>query len=486
MKQRKCICEICTCGRHRCPHQPTGIYTQTEKPCLITEYVDRYHDYGLGGPRESFRPQHMYQGPQGKMDGITTFRADYIPYEAGKRPVRPVEAYKPVPGTMSMDTTYKTDFNEMPIHLVLPARPMENQHQAHGKMDTIPTYQNDYRQWEILKRENAKPNYTYVPSTNKYGYMTTFQDDYHAKQGGPSTSFKPANVVKPSEGAFEDRTTHRSAYVPHQLEARFVREPERYKPSMQQFDSLTTFRRDFQSLGPQELMKSFKPEHVRVGSDDKFNDSTEFKDKFKVWPLSPPPVRQQAMYHPPTGTMDTTTTSHDDYVQHRQERILLARPISRERRLSLPFDGHTTMREAYKPWAAQREPMIKHVEQMQRSLGKFEDMTTFREHYVPLPLIPLHSYKPKGGAVMSSAPFESGTMYRSEYTPKKVAVCPASYPQPLGYAFQEKDTRGHLYFRRLSDAHKMQIAAVPKLNGIEKPFTNGLLETQPKELMSLA
>ncbi|XP_009242682.1 stabilizer of axonemal microtubules 1 isoform X4 [Pongo pygmaeus] len=68
----KCICELCSCGQHHCPHLPTKIYDKTEKPCLLSEYTENYPFYHSYLPRESFKPRREYQKGSIPMEGLTT------------------------------------------------------------------------------------------------------------------------------------------------------------------------------------------------------------------------------------------------------------------------------------------------------------------------------------------------------------------------------------------------------------------------------
>uniref|UniRef100_A0A7M4FFG2 Stabilizer of axonemal microtubules 1 n=1 Tax=Crocodylus porosus TaxID=8502 RepID=A0A7M4FFG2_CROPO len=64
----------CNTWRHRCPHKPTRIYDDREQPCLMTEYVEKYPQYGNIPPPQSLKPKQEYQARRGKMEGITTFK----------------------------------------------------------------------------------------------------------------------------------------------------------------------------------------------------------------------------------------------------------------------------------------------------------------------------------------------------------------------------------------------------------------------------
>ncbi|XP_073474675.1 stabilizer of axonemal microtubules 2 [Aquarana catesbeiana] len=446
--RRKCICEICTCGRHRCPHIPTKIFDKSGQPCVLTEYVEKYPQYDNVQPPNSMKPRHEYQGNRGKMEGVTTFKSDYIPYDVTNRPVRPHQEYEPKPGHIELGTTYNRDFNAHKIEPVGPARPVENRQINMGKFDTNPTYKDDYRAWDISKRELAKQEHTYQPPTVKFGNSTTFQDDFFAKEIMPRESFKPPGIAKRNSIPFDGTTNHRTSFVPHEISPRHQRPKEEYKPSSQPFDDLTTHRINFKgTLG--EITKSCKPDYSKVGSNARFQGSTEFRDSFQPWSVAPTQIQKSYEYIPPTTHMELDTTNHLAYVPHHLSYVAPIRPVSHGRRSNVPFQGSSTMKEDFQPWESKRQEMIKRDHEIPKAVGKFDDLTTFKSHYLPHEIHPTQSFKPTNAALHSSAPFQSGTMYRSDYTLKKNEVCPANYQSPPGYAFESVDSRGHKMFRKI-------------------------------------
>ncbi|XP_006628731.1 stabilizer of axonemal microtubules 2 [Lepisosteus oculatus] len=460
--KRKCICDICNCGRHRCTHQPTGLYEKSNQLCLLTEYNEKYPEYGRFCPPSSMKPKQDYQADRGKMDGTTTFKADYIPYEVSRRPGRLQEEYKPSSGHIDLGTTYKMDYNPYKVQALALARPRERTHVTGGKLDTLPTYKDDFRPWEITKREPAKPDLSYHPSSSKFANSTTFQDDFAPKSLVPRESFKPPNMTRLSDAPFDGLTSNRISYIAHPLESKFVKPKEEYKPSSQAFEDLTIHKRDFKGL-PGEISKSCKPDFSRVVTDARFNSSTEFRDRFQQWPVSLPQVHKAAEYVSPDGHMDLSTTSHCDYVKHKIQPFVPIRPISRGRRSAAPFQGSTTMKEDFKTWEVRKQEMIKKQEEMTKPSGKFDSLTTFKAHFTPHDIHPSMSCKPLNVALRSSAPFDDGTMYRTEFTPKRAHVCPASFDSPPGYVFEEADHRGHRYFRMLSSPAGNSIALADKM-----------------------
>ncbi|XP_053573386.1 stabilizer of axonemal microtubules 2 [Bombina bombina] len=444
----KCICEICTCGRHRCPHMPTKIFEKSGKPCVLTEYVEKYPQYDNFQPTKSLKPNQEYRGNHGKMEGITTFKSDFIPYDVVGRPVRPHAEYQPKPGNIDLGTTYNKDYNPYKIQPMAPVRPVERRPTYVGKFDTNPTYKDDFRAWDMQKRELAKHDNAYQPPTGKFGNSTTFQDDYFPKELMPRESYKPSNIAKHSDIPFDGTTSHRTSYVPYDIVPRFARQKEQFKPSSQPFEDLTTHRLNFKGvLG--ELTKSYKPEHGKVGSSAKFEGSTEFKDSFQPWSVNMPHVHKSQEYIPPTTHMELDTTTHLDYVPHQLGFIAPIRPVSHGRRSNAPFQGNSTMKDDFRAWETGRQEMIKKDHQIPKPTGKFNGLTTFKSHYQPHEIHLTQSFKPSNAALRSSAPFESGTLYRSDFTPKANEICPANYPSPPGYVFENIDTRGHKIFRKM-------------------------------------
>lgn len=307
----------------------------------------------------------------------------------------------------------------------------------------------DYRSWEVQRREPAKVEHTYQPPTEKFGNSTTFQDDFVPRELNPRQSFKPPCVAKLSDVPFDSATSHRTSYIAYQLEPKFVRAKEEYKPSNQPFEDLTTHRNDFKGL-PGELAKSCKPENAKVGSSAHFNAVTEFQDRFQPWLVSLPEVHKTKEYVPPQGTIDFNSASHLDYIKHEIFPAVPIRPVSNSRTTNAPFQGTTTTQEDFKAWDSCRQQIIKKQEEIPKPTGKFYDLTTFKSHYIQHQIIPAQNFKPVHAIVPNLAPFQGETMYRTEYTPKKQEICPANYPSPPGYIYVNTDPHGHKFFRHLT------------------------------------
>ncbi|XP_012428019.4 stabilizer of axonemal microtubules 2 isoform X1 [Taeniopygia guttata] len=442
----RCICEICSCGRHRCCHRPTKIYDDGAQPSHKTEYLENYPGYGNICPPESCKPKPELQENRARMDGTTTFKSDYLPYEIVTRPFRPQAEYRPKSGKIDLGTIYQRDYNPHKVGPVTLARPRERKHTSDAKVDTIPTYRDHYRLWESQRTESCKVERDYEPPSERFGNPSTFQDDYIPRQPNPPPSCKPCDSKLP-EGPFDGNTIHRTAYVVHAMEPLFVRPREEYKPSDQPFEDLTTHQRDFRGM-PGEQAKSCKPESTKHGSDDPFKGTTEFQDRYRPYLVTAPEFHKPREYVPPTDKMDLKSSNRLDYIKHRVAPRAPIKPAP-ARKSTGPFQGKTTTKEDYQPWRVCPQRLIKKEEEIQKPTGKFASLTTFRSHYIPHQANPPQSFKPVQ-AVPTGVPFKDETLYRTEYTPKKKEICPGTNPDAMGYVYVHTDSQGHRFYRQVS------------------------------------
>ncbi|XP_061203278.1 stabilizer of axonemal microtubules 2 isoform X2 [Neopsephotus bourkii] len=432
---------------------PGALSQNKSTKCIMGKWKELQHLTCFGNP------DLIWHDQAGKLGNLLS---DYIPHNIMKQHFQVQEEYKPKTGEMELGTTYQKDYNAHKIKPVTLVRPLERKHTTGRKMDTIPTYQDDYRPWEVQRREAAKAIRIYHPPTEKSGNSTTFRDDFVPKELNPRQSFKPPCVAKLSDVPFDGATSHRTSYIAHQLEPKFRRPKEQYKPSNQPFVDLTTHRNDFKGL-PGELAKSCKPEIAKVGSNAHFNGVTEFQDRFQPWLVSLSKVRKTREYVPPPGSMDFNSRSHLDYIKHEIFPALPVRPVSNRRTTNAPFQGSTTMKEDFKAWGTCRQEIIKKQQEIPKPMGKFYDLTTFKSHYIPHQITPAQSFKPAPALALNSGPFQGETVYHTEYTPKKPEICPANSSSPPGYVYVKTDSHGHKFFRRLTqEFSKSNSNPIPK------------------------
>ncbi|XP_004373606.1 stabilizer of axonemal microtubules 1 [Trichechus manatus latirostris] len=434
--------------RHHCPHLPTKIYDKTEKPCLLSEYTENYPVYHSYLPRESFKPKLEYKKGSIPMEGLTTSRRDF-----GLHKVLPVKGPQPrqfVPSGENMDllTTYKQDYNPYPVCRVDPIKPPDSKYPCGDRMECLPTYKADYLPWNQPRREPLRPPHHYRPASTKFDNRTTHQDDYYVKGLVNTMSCKPPPVPKLCNIPLEDLTNYKMSYVAHPVEKRFVHEAEKFRPCEVPFESQTTHKESFRGLMG-EPAKSLKPPAKPCALDKPFSNTTEFKDNYQAWPTPQVLSKAPATYVPPEEKMDLLTTVRAHYTYPRGSPAQSCRPVLQIKKGGR-FEGSTTTKDDYKQWAHTRTEPVKPPPQLSLPTQPLDYLTTTRAHYVPHPPISTKSCKPPWDGPRGNIPVEGQTTYAISFTPKEMARCLASYPEPPGYIFEETDAFGHRIYRPTS------------------------------------
>ncbi|KAK6188981.1 hypothetical protein SNE40_005044 [Patella caerulea] len=438
----KCICEICTCGRHRCPHRPNAPIGRGDRECLLTEYNTTYRQHPMQ-PRESFKPANVAVKGDGPMDDKTTHRVDFIEHPVGRPPVHQPDVYKKPHGEFDMLTSYKKEYTEKGGVKAVPIK-HEGLRQLPARFEGEPTYQSDFRKWPIIRQAAYGNQACWQPPTQQFDGETTFARDYQKYNQPPRQSMKPQEAVKASDIPFDGKTGYRDYYVKHPLEARKAKEQAKYKPSGIPFDGLSTFRRDYTGP-PGEKTQSCKPANLAFQSDAPLEDMTTFKNDYRRWATERPHFHDPDTYKRPEGDMDMNTTHLLAYKAHPLQKHMTKRPCSATGLRPGTFDGTTNYSMDFKQWDMGQRSRPTMKPDYNPNTAPFEGLPTYKAHYIKHPVNPMKSCKPDNSAFQSDATFDDGTMYRMDYTPKKIDPCPVTIIETgrSTFKFDHVDGRGH-------------------------------------------
>ncbi|NXW96632.1 SAXO1 protein, partial [Larus smithsonianus] len=442
------------CRCHRCPHLPTRPYERSEKPCMLSEYMEQYPIHPITPPRDSFKPKEVYKMARIPMEGISTTKKDYIAHEVLPQRLKPPQ--KPVKSDDSMDltSTYKEDYNSYPICQVPPCLPRVMRHIPSAKMDTISTYNDDYVLWNEPKTEMIRPDDRFRPSEEKFDHTTVVQDDYLYRGPVATQSCKPQNLQK-SKAPFENTTNYRMNYVPHPLEKLYVHKYEKYKVNEVPFDGLTTHKVSYKRLAgqPAKLAKPYQPKLLH---DLPFSSTTEFQEKYQAWPQPPLFTKKPDVYLPPLEKMDLHTTTQMHFKYPNGKPAKMCRSLLQLKKSTEPFNSSSIMKEDYKPWLCKRLKPITHAPELTFPAQPMDCLTTFQNHYVHQPLTVTKSYKPGWSGPKHDTLLDDKTTYATSYTPKAIVKCLASYKDPPGYVFEGSDADGHNLYLPASKSECLQ------------------------------
>lgn len=448
----KCVCQICTCGRHYCKHLPTSFMGKGEKPCRLTEYNAKFKEHKLNKV-EPFRPE-IKPLPEGKMENKTVQRVDFQPYTVEKPWVRQLEVWKKPPGNMEGLTSYKKEFTGKHI-----SPPLAIRHDAmpsvSGKFQGEPTYKSDYKKWDASPMVKFSQPSTWRPPSQKLDGESTFSRDFRYSYEPPRKSLKPANAAHTSDAPLDDKTGYRTSYIEYPLPPKYQKEKEQYSVPQVPLDDLTTFKRDFQGQGGPR-MQSCRPEVKAMASGDPFQDMTTFKNDFKAWPIEKPYCHLPDQYMKPPGKLEHDTTHKLAYREFPIKRTLGFRPASANKQVG-NFDGKTNYSIDFKPWEV--SPMKVSVRHHYvPPVNPFKGISTQKAHFVEHPINVAKSYRPQVTYESNNAPLEDKTMYRREFTPKEVPLCPATLLENDAgpFSFEKEADNGHRFYN-LTNKHLSQL-----------------------------
>ncbi|CAF2239927.1 unnamed protein product [Rotaria magnacalcarata] len=440
-----CICQICTCGKHRCPHRPYGIIGKSDQPCAVTEYRSEFIPREVG-MRESFKPDYKFQPSGVPLDDQTTHKHDYIKHSLDKaRSFKPEEVYIPH-GDFDSLTSYNKEFTPKDVQRAKPIR-HEGQPMLSAPFEGDPTYRTDYRKWETGRAEPIRHDAGYLPPSDPFRGESTYTTDYLKHQGAMRQPIRPDQTILQSRDPFDDRTGYRSDYIHHPQQERFQRAREEYIPNQTALDSLTTHRRDFT---PKDVdrTRSMKPDQQGYRSNAPFDDATTTKTDYKPWEVQPIQTHRPDEYRPNPAEMDLNTMYNSEFTLKPLTKVTAIRPTERPG-VDAKFDGNTTYLGDYRKWPGGRPPAIKSQSGYEPPSMPFEGMSTYKGHYIPHDSGPQRSYKPENAAFRSTVPFDDATMYRTEFTPKEIEACPATlldsprsnfihhHTEPTGHKFYQ-------------------------------------------------
>ncbi|XP_059689991.1 stabilizer of axonemal microtubules 1 [Gavia stellata] len=452
---KKCVCQLCSCGCHHCPHLPSRPYERSEKPCMLSEYMERYPHYPTTLPRGSFKPNEAYKMAQIPMEGISTTKRDYVAREVLPQKLKPPEKHVKSDKSMDLTSTYKQDFKSYPVSQVPPCLPCVTRHVPSTRMDTRTNYEDDYVLWNEPKTELIRPNDGFCPPEEKFDHRTIAQDDYLYRGPVATQSCKPLNVVQKGKAPFENITNYRVNYVPHALEKRYVHKYQKYKVNEIPFDDLTTHKASYKGLAGQSA-KLAKPHQPKILHDLPFSSTTEFQEKYQAWPRPPIFTKKPDVYLPPLEKMDLHTTTQIDYKHPNAKPAKMCRSLAQLAKSTEPFNSSSVMKEDYKPWQCKRLKPITRAPELTFPAKPMDCLTTFQAHYVPHPLTVTKSYKPGWSGPKHHTLLDAKTIYATSYTPKGIVKCLASYKDPPGYIFEGTDADGHKLYVPASKSECLQ------------------------------
>eukprot|EP00118_Oscarella_pearsei_P018536 m.190211 g.190211 ORF g.190211 m.190211 type:complete len:228 (+) comp39430_c0_seq61:2066-2749(+) len=170
---KKCICEICTCGRHRCPHRPVAKIRKGSSACLLSEYKQTFTHFPAK-PRESFKPAYKPIERSGTLETKTTHRNDYVPHPLQAKSTQPVVTYAQPEKPMETQTEYAREFPEKQPEVRSPKKVIYVSHPEAAPFDGTTTQRHDFKDWTGTgPSQRFKVSRIYTPPKDKFQAILT-------------------------------------------------------------------------------------------------------------------------------------------------------------------------------------------------------------------------------------------------------------------------------------------------------------------------
>ncbi|XP_015777377.1 PREDICTED: stabilizer of axonemal microtubules 2-like isoform X1 [Acropora digitifera] len=457
MVKPRCICQICTCGRHRCAHKPVA--RGPLHPCVFTEYQDRYKKHAVDR-RLPFKPEYSVKTSNHPMEEKTNYRTDYISHVYAPPKKRDKNHYVKPQGQVNGESTYKHDYPGTVVPPATSAKPVVSFQTNDTPLESSTVHQDTYRPWnlKLCKTGSMKPDSTPATRSGKMDGKSIFQTDFPGYFVGRRPQIRPPDSelrINQGLGPMEQETTTRLDYTKKvTLPAESAKPVEKRPATQQPFRGNTTFMDDFAFRGGRPA-SSFKPTQDITLSNKPFDGDTTTGLTYQRWTIPKREVRLKELYRPPSAKFATNTTFHHDFPQWNVPPAESAKPPVASFASGKPFDDSTTHKEAFKAWEMQPTRKSNQTDEYRPPSGKFCGESTMRSHYrgqyVPPATPARHDVH-----CSISGDMMMNTTYKDTYTGDRPQSCPAQgiqqyQPGPQKGYFYTHENQGHSFYLPVSE-----------------------------------
>lgn len=350
-----------------------------------TDYKDTYKEHPL--PQKFHREQEQWQKPTVPFDSTTVQQTDYkgvyAPKQKSMRPdMNPIKSDALIESETTHTLAYKP--HELPKRY---RHEGEKYKRPEGYMDLNTTNGMQFTEHPLHKQEIHKPDSSHLlRGSGEMSKDTNYTKDYLEY---------PINRVSP----LKPKNDYQAPTVP--------------------MESQTEYQADFYGRQPMPR-ENFKPKDGPFHSDQPFDDSTDYRDKFTEYKVSPRQQRPKDIYTKPTAPLDSRTTARDSYQGPYQAKRDSFKPDTNIIQSDAPFDDSTTMNRDFKAYEVHRRDIPKQ-QQYQKPVGDMDLITSHNTHYKEHPLQKHTIEKPGSSHLLwGSGEMNSKSNYQGDYIERPI------------------------------------------------------------------
>ncbi|CAD5206223.1 unnamed protein product [Bursaphelenchus okinawaensis] len=247
----KCICQLCECGNHKCPHENSGrLVGEDGVPIGGTEYKETFV-HKNGARERGQRTLHTSLGRDGdtSLDLNTTHRSDFTGKKAEfVRAGRPVTNRRPPSGAFEGQTTHRNDFQQKEASRTTPYRPEVTAFRNTEPLDGLTVQRQDFipldlGQRSLVRRPISTSRHL---SSQPFQGVTEHRQQYDGRRGSVTRAHRPVSGYVPNSEPLDATTTYKHGFTEKRADRSLPHRPanERVEPT-DPFEGYTTHRQDF-------------------------------------------------------------------------------------------------------------------------------------------------------------------------------------------------------------------------------------------------
>lgn len=324
MTASKCICQICTCGRHRCPHNRGTIGSEPVKAqCQLSEYQCAYETLPKQAPRETIYPPMRRHTSNTPMQISTMYKDTYVKHEHQSKIMSPKREFVPPTKPMSVISTYTQDYMGEPGKRPGNFKPDNMYHASATKFHNKTIYRVSYdghspEDWKLCRASPIRHKECIAKNNGKFEGTSTMKDDFKKHENPEKAELiLPKPEENPQSAKFVSDTTYKLEFIRKRPEPATSCHPNaEYKPSNVPFVGTTTFMRDYQPHPNPKRQPCYKPQSEYQPCKSKFENKSTASTAYQRWPvqkLEKPVWAKQKSYEKPQIAFVKSSSYQDDF-----------------------------------------------------------------------------------------------------------------------------------------------------------------------------
>lgn len=464
---KKCICQICTCGRHRCPHEGASqnriVNKSNQVRCHVNSEYKTSYKPGQRTRGPFYRPTDLLQS-KGDIDKDTTQRLDYVPFEVSPPKQKEPEKYVPNPNpfeTVSEQRDHYRGVRAMPAKIP-PYLRGETMRAPSAKVVYKSISHDDYQGWTPQVHRVVRSN-SYAPPADAFRETSIHRQDYQRFNQPPRPTARQPDKIR-YEGPLSSTTNYRTDFKNKEIPQRYQRKLEERVPPAEPFNSNSVFKEDFVDLRGAPKAPIFNPRSDLFKTDQPMHHTTTKTEDYKTWEISPRKQPEPEKYKVPEGAMDCQTT-HMDYAHFGKKAVPArnARPrtklrFGREDRLDDKTNYGMSFRWFYEPVVHSKGPGIKN-EIFPAIQETSPEKSEFLDKYKRFNVVPPKMFRDRSSLFKTSEAIAKDTVYDDDYAWPRVSCPSDALLKGKGtYVFDHETEMGHKVFSIAENSHSADIA----------------------------